>query len=497
MAMLFDETQYLAHSYTFTNNGGAYWSAWVKPLLPTTSQTIAMISNGTNEQHLLSIDASGRFTFSAYDGAWRTATDPSVAKIGRWYHVMGSCHNSTVMRLFVDGVEVATYSTSGSINSYSTMKVYIGTNTNGTAKFRGWLHDVVYVNAGWGPAENARIARMIAHGQPANDGWYLSQWQYMRCWAPLDPPDPFRDLSPIRGYFDAAVDGFIRTERPDDLYEHLHTSRHSFSGNTKTNFPIKEVTYKRPGQITTNSHVITSSPSYIRNTACKFASASDYINLGTTGPSGATMSFAAWVKLLTTAKQLVVGKWGSGSGEQAWGLYAADDFGKPLILVGNGSAQNGATGPESLKLNRWYHIAGTHGVRGLQLYINGQLTATGSAVSNIISPTIDIRVGQRSGGASGGDVASNLHIGSVSVWYDELTPNEIVALSQGQAPDPLRRRLYGSWTLGQIPNMVPDVGTVVGACVGTPAIVPGPPLYTDYSYITLHRVSQLTPFVVF
>ena len=94
---------------------------------------------------------SQKMGFNFYiGGAYQSCEMPSTLSLNTWHHICGT-YDEKVMRLYIDGVEVATTSVSGKITYHSTCPWEIGGNPGATAfaagNFAGKFNDIrIYDN---------------------------------------------------------------------------------------------------------------------------------------------------------------------------------------------------------------------------------------------------------------------------------------------------------------------------------------------------------------
>ena len=89
---------------------------------------------------------SQKMGFNFYiGGAYQSCEMPSTLSLNTWHHICGT-YDEKVMRLYIDGVEVATTSVSGKITYHSTCPWEIGGNPRATAfaagSFAGKFNDI-------------------------------------------------------------------------------------------------------------------------------------------------------------------------------------------------------------------------------------------------------------------------------------------------------------------------------------------------------------------
>ena len=95
--------------------------------------------------------------------------------------------------------------------------------------------------------------------------------------------------------------------------------------------------------------------------------------------------------------------------------------------IGNGRGWSVATAPDTITNNRWYHLAATHGDAASQLYIDGELKASGDGTIQI-NTVRPLRIGA---GATEGPtgVAFNGCLDDVRLWNRVLSQEEITSLA--------------------------------------------------------------------
>ncbi|MCA9390285.1 DUF2341 domain-containing protein, partial [candidate division WWE3 bacterium] len=118
-------------------------SAWMKTHTPDSSGA-DIISLG--DHVVLRLNSSGQLNGVFYDGSWRTTSATQVLTDGQWHHVAFTYDDTNdVQYLYLDGVQIATSSYTGSI-TYSGLgsNTYIGThgNGNGSYDFNGFIDEV-------------------------------------------------------------------------------------------------------------------------------------------------------------------------------------------------------------------------------------------------------------------------------------------------------------------------------------------------------------------
>lgn len=133
------------------------------------------------------------------------------------------------------------------------------------------------------------------------------------------------------------------------------------------------------------------------------------------------MTLEAWVRPSTTgAWHTVLLK--EGPSGLSYGLYSSDESGRPSAYLRIGG-DVGATGPTTVPVNTWSHLALTYDGTALRLYVNGVLAATRSVTGSASTSSNPLRVG---GNVVWGEYFAGL-IDEVRVYDRALTPAEIQA----------------------------------------------------------------------
>lgn len=142
-------------------------TAWAKSDVTTGTHRNIIVESYTSDDVLFHMGIgndsdNNSFVAGFYNGSWREAVSPSTITAGQWYF-LAATYDGTTVRLYVDGVEVATHSYSGTLP------------TGGSGWMIGKRHDTTGSNHHW-------------------DGMIESVGVYNRTLSPAD----IRDL-----YFDA------------------------------------------------------------------------------------------------------------------------------------------------------------------------------------------------------------------------------------------------------------------------------------------------------
>lgn len=135
--------------------------AWVK-VDANDASSRGLVTKAASSKHewqlMIRTDNKLRFQLLQADGSnYAVADDGTVFSTGVWHHVVGTWDNTTI-KLYVDGVEVATStSTTGSLGGFSTAPLNIGRRGLGDYYFDGSIDEVAVYESTLSPA------RILAH----------------------------------------------------------------------------------------------------------------------------------------------------------------------------------------------------------------------------------------------------------------------------------------------------------------------------------------------
>jgi Concanavalin A-like lectin/glucanases superfamily/Domain of unknown function (DUF1929)/Bacterial Ig domain len=133
---------------------GMTLEAWVRPAANTGWRTVLMKERpGGMSYDLYGFDNSGRppAVYGNYGGTDVSASGGTALALNTWTHLAGS-YDGTTMRLYVNGVQVATKARTGALTS-STSALRIGGNSPWGEYFAGLIDDVRVYNRALTPAE--------------------------------------------------------------------------------------------------------------------------------------------------------------------------------------------------------------------------------------------------------------------------------------------------------------------------------------------------------
>ena len=117
-------------------------SAWINPSDAANSEHNPFVAKG-DVSYALKHNVGNTIEFFVYDGAWYAINSEVVTADfnGTWHHVAGT-YDGTQLKLYVDGVMVASRLYTGDIDS-TTYEVNIGRDSQNTDRFyQGLIDDV-------------------------------------------------------------------------------------------------------------------------------------------------------------------------------------------------------------------------------------------------------------------------------------------------------------------------------------------------------------------
>ena len=162
--------------------------AWFKTSTAAGKKIIGFETNQTGtgstawDRHIY-IGSDGKLYFGLYDGALKVATSPLTYTDNTWHYVVGTYGNEgTTMRLYVDGVSVATNTASSLVQNFNGYWRICGYKTNfwpnaTDGYFTGSISNVVVYNRGITAAEvlqnyNSTIERFLT---PLTSNFFMRQ----------------------------------------------------------------------------------------------------------------------------------------------------------------------------------------------------------------------------------------------------------------------------------------------------------------------------------
>ena len=158
-AIVFDGTNDEVTTTTqFTNPQTFSIGAWFKTSTASGKKIIGFETNQTGTatsgyDRQIYIGTDGKLYFGIYDGATRTAISPLTYNDNNWHYVVGTYGSEgTTMRLYVDGVSVATATASFAQN------------------ISGWWRIAAYNLTGWTNASNGYFTGSISNVMVYNRG---------------------------------------------------------------------------------------------------------------------------------------------------------------------------------------------------------------------------------------------------------------------------------------------------------------------------------------
>jgi hypothetical protein len=425
---------------TFGNCTVAGWFKLLKNPAAVTSMAGMSTDAGSAYENVIRMNTSGIPDFYSYDGSVRTATSSIAMKIGLWYHLIGIAINSSVLRIYLDGIERGS-SGLGSVTGGASRRIRVGGNMNlttpwDTAEFE------VFDFACWSTDIAQRDVVLLASGANPVSIAPTSLEVYWPCGA-----EPRKDYSHKRAScsFAGSSLGNIPTSVVDNK---LSTHRDAYVNQMYYGGLDSATSVRIPGRVTRAAVVALPEPDsplvvsdFPANTANYFSNGTG----GTTNLTGYGITCAAWVRFDSVAVAgIIMAKYNTSANGQ-FVLELDASAGCTWVTV-DGANNTMACISSALSANRWYHWVGTQDANGGKLYIDGKLAATSGTPRIMVSTGNTFYIGRYE---TGGSFPMDGGIDQAVLWNAGLSANEVLDLYKGLSPLMIRpNNLVGYWPLG-------------------------------------------------
>ncbi|MFC4112797.1 LamG-like jellyroll fold domain-containing protein [Nonomuraea zeae] len=448
---------------TLDLTGGMTLEAWVRPASVSGWRTVLMKEFGADLAYaVMGSGSSGPAAF-IHTSSGANAPAPSNLPLNSWSHVAATYDGST-LRLYVNGVQVATNPTVGNLR-VGTGPLRIGGNSGSGEYFSGLIDEVRVYNKALTAAQittdmNTPIGQQgppdtqapTAPGSLAATG---GQGGAQLTWTAST------DNVAVAGYtvHRSTTAGFT----PSGANQVGSTASTSFadSGVAAGTYHYRVVAFDASSNTSASSNeasaVVTEPPvntglvaAYGMNagTGTAVADSSGTGNTGTAtaatwaaGKYGQALSFngtSSWVTVpdastLDLTGGMTLEAWVRPASVSGWRTVLMKEFGADLAYAVMGSGSSGpaafihtssganAPAPSNLPLNTWSHVGATYDGSTLRLYVNGVQVATNPTVGNLRVGTGPLRIGGNSGS---GEYFSGL-IDEVRVYNKALTAAQV------------------------------------------------------------------------
>lgn len=356
--------------------------AWVKHdgAIASNSDYILAKSDASSGGYKLYMDNSGDFCFAIDDDSSFTPDDSACTSAidyddSNWYHVVGVKEGTSAIRLFVNGVQVATDTSLAATGTLENAgRLQIGSDTDRSNNWDGLIDEIKIYNYA---RSNSQIIEDLNGGHPLGGSPISSQLVYWNF------DDGYSTTANNNGTVSSSNGTLTNIASPA-----TSTSGWTFSGKT--------------------------------NKAIVFDGSDDQVTLATASDGAVDFngseqfSISAWiypttVPTSTTEEDLIVGKWDQTSTQRAYRMFLENDdtdsTGNIRVEVYDESADQtlSVTGSNDfISQNTWYHVTLTFngGVAGaandLKLYLNGYLVGGNTANTSFLGiddVTSDFTVG--------------------------------------------------------------------------------------------------------
>lgn len=386
-------------------------------------------------QYHLDVRPNGTINFAlTLDNTYNFLQSNIPIAVNRWYHIAATYDGST-MRIYVDGVEQASRSTSGSISVFSEdLKIGEGFN-NGSANFNGQIDEVRIWDIARSPSEIQAASITELQG---NEVGLLGYWNFnegsggnnLLDQTGADNHGFLTNMDPLTDWIqeDGSIGGNTSSA---ELVSLFNASSYDWNGNTYTVTGTYVETF--PNAISCDSLAILnlvfepSPPNTICGNTLDFDGVDDYIDIGNVinSPTNA-ITLEAWI--LTNAlgtRQDIIDK-SAPEGDDPFYQYHMDI--RPEGTVNFALALNDThtflRTTSTIQPSRWYHIAATYDGSNMRIYINGVEEATRTASGDISVFSEDLKIGE---GFNNGTTNFNGQIDEVRIWDLRRTQAEIIA----------------------------------------------------------------------
>ncbi len=224
------------------------------------------------------------------------------------------------------------------------------------------------------------------------------------------------------------------------------------------------------------------------------------INKSINIPHNAALNFSggfsleAWIKAdswhASQWGNSIISKDGWGGGEKGFALRCGNN-GRLSFLYGTNPGWREVFSAQLMKLNTWYHVAGTFNGSVLRIYINGEQVATLNSTPAIVNSTFPLRIGNFAY-TSGGNRPFDGQIDEVRIWKTALSATEIRTwmCKRLNATHPQDTNLQGYWRFDE------GTGTTVADLSGnglTGSFLNGPSWVTSGAALGDESVYTYTP----
>ncbi len=385
----------VAHSPAFEALDQLAVSAWVKPERVGTQYVVKKADGDTVDGFEISFASSGRAYFrldhASSGNDFRLQTPTALPANGQtWIHIVGT-YDGTTMRLYVDGVEVATMAGPDRVSTNS-LPLVLGAQEDVDNPLQGAIDDVRVYDRALAAAEVATL-----HSGQAPE--------------PGPDPDPAPDPAPEPG----AV-GLWRFDEAAGAT----TYDHSGLGNDGlASGGVQRV-------------------EGVRGDALDFDGTTGRVTVADDETLDVTraLTVAAWVRSERVGTQNIVKK-STNHGVEGFELSIASN-GRPFFRVNQASAADTyrVNAPAALPTDgTWVHLVGTYDGAQLRFYADGALIGSAAGPTAVAENSLPLVIGDQPGGGFPFDGA----VDDARVYERALTDAEVAALFTGDvvAPGPV------------------------------------------------------------
>ncbi len=313
---------------------------------------------------------NNKFRLGMFDGFdWHDVYSTTTASPGTWYY-LAATYDGTTMRIYVNGIEESTTPYAGSINYLGTRPVKIGAGETDVDFAEGEFYD--------GTIDEVRL-----YNTALSADTILQHWQEGEDALPLEA---------------LSVDGDYKIKMEGDGSQRINFGAPTTNDSPEalwhfdeTDTGVGSTFYDSSGN--NNYGVGTSIPTTVTDgfagKARNFDGSTNYIKVDTTSGGldidADPVTIEAWIKAdALSGTQGIVTRGLSGTNGYALKLSADN-----LYLGGQGGGN--FTSATTLRVGKWYHVAGVTSDANSYLYVNGDPEAAGTV--SVDASTEDLIIG--------------------------------------------------------------------------------------------------------
>ncbi|MCK9581268.1 MAG: DUF2341 domain-containing protein [Methanoregula sp.] len=318
-------------------------SLWAKHngAIATNNDYLIAKTDGTNGGYKMYMDSDGDFTVAIDDDSSWTPDDSAATATGthddsNWYYVNGVKNGNSSLKLYINGIEMASDNTISALNTISnTGSLYIGIDSDGSSNaWDGYIDDVKLYNY-------ARTTRQIM--QDYNNGGPVAYWKF------------------DEGYASTTYDG---------------------SGFGNNGSLVNDADWTMDGKF---------------GKALSFDGVNDYVSGGTSPLLGPATNFSvsAWITIGGAGQQTLLYK-KDGNWDSAGYYFEVQDSRIAFVGGGSGDFLTGTRPTNGV----WHHVAAVVSGTSGAIYVDGADVTTARTLGAVAATSNPFYIGSFHGNAS-------------------------------------------------------------------------------------------------